>query len=689
MDNKDTLSVIQGFLRQVFTENCSCFEKTCEIVFTIDSVASHLLKMFHVLRNSKTCVTFFEKKRRDHASIINEHISSFLSLGIFHYDERKGKFYTSDGKAVSWENMKFGHSEGSRCFCDPLQKLKNELVTMYNTVYYPTQKGRCPKLYMLQDLDIHEFTRALFWYFRKAIVDNLVQHIYTAVTAGSCGDVVKNQGKNRWMVPTISTNMLSCHALSVGSTNITSDYDVTLYGSCVTSVLRGFHEEFSHIFNEISSVVFDTNIYGSSFIEMPKDILQTNSRFYSRIECSSYPKYDSELYYFVDGKNVDKDTLATAKLQQHIWALLKLKRNVNELLLHHPSSTYGREVSKELQILPFLSHLNKYLSEILEVKNILSPGADYNEGKMETNKSRISNCVDHPFLEVISDFSADLYDQYSKTATEKMEKMERLETSDRKSLQPFPPSFMGDMDKRPMRRLALGFHSNSSSRTSLNGLRTTGSSKSLSRGIGSTPSLGSLNTVGTSKYNKLAFSMISNAENYNDLLNTISMFNFYGTETYYTRGAFLHVVFIQQTCKGKATNALLDTDALMDSFIENYADYLSHDKEKYRKRMVSALKSVLEAWRGKDVELLDNCESVLQELGKADMLAEAKKSLSTSDDREMKEINFLIEENKSDIANTGIDFIMFYVCANVLTSDLPRYLQNLYEHTTAVNNFVE
>lgn len=78
--------------------------------------------------------------------------------------------------------------------------------------------------------------------------------------------------------------------------------------------------------------------------------------------------------------------------------------------------------------------------------------------------------------------------------------------------------------------------------------------------------------------------------------NYISLVNYYGVETYYTRGAYLDVVVNQQTCKNtlnmNSTN--VNKDGYLDSFIENCSDFILHNfKDKYKKRALSALYNIL------------------------------------------------------------------------------------------------
>ncbi|NDD52717.1 hypothetical protein EBZ39_02355 [bacterium] len=90
----------------------------------------------------------------------------------------------------------------------------------------------------------------------------------------------------------------------------------------------------------------------------------------------------------------------------------------------------------------------------------------------------------------------------------------------------------------------------------------------------------------------------------------VSMVNYYGSETYFTRGAFLDVVVNQQTCKGD-TLKLTEADYI-DSFIENMADLMrSFHKEKYIGRAKLALDKLPDGYPKRDVhKLLDKCQKI-------------------------------------------------------------------------------
>lgn len=634
------IQTIQEFLRQVFTENCSCFEKTCEISFPPSSLVAHMLKMFRILRNGKTCVTFFEKKRRDHAEIIKKHITAFVFLGLLRRNTVDGKYYTFDNQPLTWSNLKSQHHKRNiKCACEPLQKMREDLVGMYKKVYKKTcEEGNvnfdCPDAELIGENDIHNFTIAMFWYFRKAIVDNLVQHVYTTVTR-------KTRIRDEMWDFDSKISGHSCHALSVGSVNITSDYDISLYGTCVTPVLRGFHKNFLRIFSEKSSEVFDTNIYGSSFIEMPNDIASEDKMFYKVANCSPNPEYDSEIYFYVDDYGLNNATKIKAYRQQNIWALLKLKINVNYCVNKYPDDDKINGVYRNLQGLPFLGNLNRYLSKTLDVnidvthRKQSNPGqsfCEYNESLNET----------YAALQI-------LHDNYMRLVP-KQHKGGALKTS--KSFGNISAKYKYAQKDRKMGNLR--------SSISQENIIDDGSNGKYNNNDNDDYNL----SIRFPEYNELMFNRVQETEKYTDLLNTISMFNFYGTETYFTRGAFLHVVFIMQTCATLKNSLKLDNSALFDSFTENYADFLSHRKTKYLKRMLSALNSM--NFDSRDAKYLVNYLISLNVLDDINTLLKEPTQLNHF---------YVILEN-------GFRVIQKYVCENLLNDDLFHNVNEIYQRTT-------
>ena len=95
-----------------------------------------------------------------------------------------------------------------------------------------------------------------------------------------------------------------------------------------------------------------------------------------------------------------------------------------------------------------------------------------------------------------------------------------------------------------------------------------------------------------------------------DFANNRSMANIKGSETYFTRGAFMDVVLNQQLCPNNPI--YLDKDAFIDSFLENISDFCAHGKkEKYSKRAINAMEKVSPEMALEIIELIEQDDNVI------------------------------------------------------------------------------
>jgi hypothetical protein len=134
-----------------------------------------------------------------------------------------------------------------------------------------------------------ENVQKLLWLLRKCVVDLILKKIIFELQLDK---------KENFKI------------FSVGSNNLSSDYDITLYGNTLDkgTVITLFEKEFKKFFYEHSSIVFDTNIYGKSFISFEKDELST------KIICN-----DNETIYVL--KQASENSQLT-------WALIKYFQDI-------------------------------------------------------------------------------------------------------------------------------------------------------------------------------------------------------------------------------------------------------------------------------------------------------------------------------------------------------------------------
>lgn len=147
------------------------------------------------------------------------------------------------------------------------------------------------------------YIQKLFWLFRKSIVDLLLKKILVELNLDQ---------------------KINFKIYSVGSNNLSSDYDITLYGDTQDkgNVITTFEKEFKNIFYDHSSLVFDTNIYGKSFVSFEKNNLSTefmcnnDQPIFILNESSEHPQLVWALVkYFQDIRNSFGESIFNSMIQ--------------------------------------------------------------------------------------------------------------------------------------------------------------------------------------------------------------------------------------------------------------------------------------------------------------------------------------------------------------------------------------
>jgi len=140
--------------------------------------------------------------------------------------------------------------------------------------------------------------KCLFWYLRKAIVDSILSDII-------------NHYKNKY-----NQRNANIIAMSVGSTKLSSDYDISLDTSYEIGaiIIKRFTTIIENIFKDDSESIFDTNVYGVSFTKSKVDDNFTESH-----KCDS-----NDIFYVkVDNK---------IEVSQMIWCYIKLLLKLSYVL---------------------------------------------------------------------------------------------------------------------------------------------------------------------------------------------------------------------------------------------------------------------------------------------------------------------------------------------------------------------
>jgi hypothetical protein len=147
-------------------------------------------------------------------------------------------------------------------------------------------------------------TQELLWLLRKLVVDALLKKILLKYS---------------------KPGEAFCDIYSVGSTNVTSDYDVSLYGNDDNKVIiiNEFQKLFKKYFTEDSSIVFDTNIYGKSYIYYGE-----NSKFSPDIIVES--NNTTPNFYYMKFNIENKDNINLNPKSQLMWGIIKFLKDLSE-----------------------------------------------------------------------------------------------------------------------------------------------------------------------------------------------------------------------------------------------------------------------------------------------------------------------------------------------------------------------
>lgn len=292
---------LNTFFSYVFNDCCSCSTKEC-FISGIDNVSPKFYNKYIYTNtlavpntldrklSSSTCkinvikdvnTTFF--KNKSFMFIVNYFIEKFTHFNLI--SKKNNKYFLLGGiKRLSWKNIK-------------------NIDIHHVKTYFKNNTDNCIDIYNLfNDInDVNDFNnddfinlvmyiKYIFWYFRKIIIDSLVSGALQ------------------------STDVVS---ISVGSTKLDSDYDITLYGKYkeILKIINTFNINFEELFFYNSDTIFDTNLYGVSFIT--SDF--TNS------EVDDYSCGDSK-FSLIEKPNTDYYPIT-----QNIWAFVKTFMKLHKL----------------------------------------------------------------------------------------------------------------------------------------------------------------------------------------------------------------------------------------------------------------------------------------------------------------------------------------------------------------------
>jgi len=321
---------------------------------------------------------------------------------------------------------------------------------------------------------------------------------------------------------------LDCPWDAFGSTNITSDYDITIHGPYSSNIVQKFNDEFYYFWKETSATIFDTNLYGTSFFS------------------PSIPdNYD--LFKDNGGKLNEYIRLSNKEniLAQRIWAFVKIIKFFDKF--------DDNSVDKQ----NFMQHIHK-------------PSMDKFREHYNEAKTKFSDLT----LPITIRESNEKYGKILEDIRAKKNKFEQSTTDEEKK-------FFGEK-----------------------------------------------------------------------LLEAQSYANFFGQETYFTQGAFFHVVGIIQG-KIDTLEKIITVGEYMDSLLENFGDFIkvfhefSHDDigyEMYNEFLIESSKYISRIFDAMDKILLQLCIENDLDQNLHNNMESIRKNVRGSGNLEQSEIDTLLNE---------------------------------------------
>jgi hypothetical protein len=308
------------------------------------------------IKTSSLTVRFLKKLDTDDNDkkrfLVTHILCLFQSKGLL--TKRGGIYYLlKTNTRLTWNNIKL------------LQKkhiigLEDEIVVEIRNIFNN-------KEYNYDDVTL---IKCLFWYLRKAIVDSILSDII-------------NHYKNK---PTRSN--VNIIAMSVGSTKLSSDYDISLDTSYNIGaiIIKRFTTIIENIFKDDSENIFDTNVYGVSFTKRKADNNFTESH-----KCDS-----NDIFYVKVDNNIE--------ISQMIWCYIKLLLKLNfvlkqddkvyEKLYSYLDNDTGMQNNK--LFIQAVIFVNKYKSNIENYGKIVSKYNEYiivNNAVTDDDNYLISNFI--------------------------------------------------------------------------------------------------------------------------------------------------------------------------------------------------------------------------------------------------------------------------------------------------------
>lgn len=375
------------FLRYVFKDCCGCVDKECNIVELRNTNLSKVMRYATVDSKVKGQTSSLEnldeiskedcnKIRIGNGDVLSEvYGNESISMSKIALVLKFVELFRSNGLIKKKQNMYFLLDSNMRLTWNNIKRLtvkdikgiRKDIIEKLLSVYF---------LKSVDDMELLLIIKSLFWYFRKAIVDSIL------------GDIIR-------------LDDLDVKAMSVGSTKLTSDYDVTLdgtYKSCGKIIMK-YNRFVGILFMDNSESVFDTNVYGVSFIKEKGMVITPDSddiNDTNKIITDAFNKEHLKCGGFNYILSNDKDFI----ISQHIWAFIKLLLNLNKVQDEEVFGLFLLDLSKNfgdnLYYKTASGFMNKYESNTEYYQQIVNDANRFLKSEMdEESKYIVSNFISY------------------------------------------------------------------------------------------------------------------------------------------------------------------------------------------------------------------------------------------------------------------------------------------------------
>jgi hypothetical protein len=277
------MNTIDDFYNKIYKNYCKC-SNTSEASCYNDNLNNNINN-----EDITTCnkISIEYNDLNDYENDIQEYITLFIKLGYI----KKGIKLKSPIKT---------HIKTPRIKITSFDFLENIKEEEDNDKYYISINNKNEVLLNWNNIkELSDENKKAFWFFRKAIVDSIIKYLLQKI-------IMDYKDNN------------TVEIYSVGSTKLTSDYDLTIYSdpSITVYIIKYFNIIFDNLFLQHSSDIFDTNIYGKGFIEF-KDTDE-----YVLHHCNG----NKQFYYIPNNPNYSDSQL--------MWSLVKFIDSMNIILGH-------------------------------------------------------------------------------------------------------------------------------------------------------------------------------------------------------------------------------------------------------------------------------------------------------------------------------------------------------------------